>query len=152
VTFDDDDPIPGGGLLSRITSVNVPSNGTYYLAISRYNTDPIDGAGALIWANTPFNVERAPDGPGAGNPWVNYNTGASGTGSYRITLTGACPVSGACPADLDGDGFVDLGDLTILLSNFGGPGTASEGDLDGDGVVALSDLTLLLSAYGSTCP
>jgi len=57
------------------------------------------------------------------------------------------------PGDLDGDCDVDLGDLAILLSNYGvSSGAAYEdGDLDGDGDVDLADLSALLAVYGTTC-
>lgn len=61
-----------------------------------------------------------------------------------------CPPD--CPYDLDGDGEVGLGDLSILLSNFGLSGVDPEqGDLDGDGEVSLGDLSILLSNFGLPC-
>ena len=48
------------------------------------------------------------------------------------------------PADLNGDGRVDGADLGILLSQWGGPGSA---DLDGDGIVGGADLAILLGAW-----
>jgi hypothetical protein len=59
----------------------------------------------------------------------------------------------ACMGDLDGDGRVGLGDLAILLSNYGtGSGAGYvDGDLDRDGDVDLNDLSALLSAYGNVC-
>jgi len=58
-----------------------------------------------------------------------------------------------CPGDLDGNGQVDLGDLSTLLSHFGtGSGaTAADGDSDGDGDVDLADLAALLAAFGTIC-
>jgi len=58
-----------------------------------------------------------------------------------------------CPADLDGDNAVGLGDLGILLSNFGATGDATpeDGDLDGDRDVDLADLGIMLAAFGTTC-
>jgi len=56
-----------------------------------------------------------------------------------------------CVGDINGDGAIGLPDLAILLSNFGGGGTAAQGDLDGDGSVGLSDLAILLAAFGTTC-
>jgi len=56
-----------------------------------------------------------------------------------------------CPADLNGDGVVDVIDLSVLLDSFGGSGSPSSGDLDGDGDVDLIDLSLLLSDFGTAC-
>ncbi len=58
-----------------------------------------------------------------------------------------------CVGDLDGDGVIGLGDLTILLSHFGAADADYfDGDLNVDGVVDLADLTNLLSRFGSSCP
>lgn len=57
-----------------------------------------------------------------------------------------------CPADLNGDGQVDLADLSILLTHFGSSGGPADGDLNGDGNVDLADLSILLVDFGSTCP
>jgi hypothetical protein len=53
--------------------------------------------------------------------------------------------------DLDGDGDVDLTDLTTLLTKYGTSSGATyhEGDLDGDGDVDLSDLTTRRANYGA---
>jgi hypothetical protein len=52
-----------------------------------------------------------------------------------------------CPADLDGDGTVDVSDLLALLAAWGEIGVPA--DLNGDGVVEVSDLLLLLGAWGA---
>jgi hypothetical protein len=49
------------------------------------------------------------------------------------------------PADIDGDGSVNGGDLALLLGNWGGTGT---GDIDRDGTVTGGDLALLLGDWG----
>jgi hypothetical protein len=58
------------------------------------------------------------------------------------------------PADLDGDGEVDLSDLATLLAHFGVSSGAQhdDGDLDEDTDVDLSDLAVMLSQFGTTCP
>lgn len=68
----------------------------------------------------------------------------------NLALTPAAP---PCVGDVDGNGAVDLSDLTQLLSNFGtsSGATAEQGDLDADGDVDLSDLTLLLANFGVSC-
>lgn len=88
VTFNDDDPGGVGGFQSIITGTFVPGPGLYYLAISQYNGDP-SSVGGLIWANTPFNVERAPDGPGAGSPVISWSASGTAVDTYAIALTGA---------------------------------------------------------------
>jgi hypothetical protein len=52
-----------------------------------------------------------------------------------------------CPADLNGDGIVNGGDLGLLLAAWG---TADEiADIDGSGDVNGADLGLLLAAWGA---
>lgn len=75
------------GLQSTITSQFVNSNGIYFLAVSGYNRDP-NSAGGLIWNNSPFGTERAPDGPGAAGALTSW-TGTGANGDYTIFLTGA---------------------------------------------------------------
>jgi hypothetical protein len=88
VTHNDDNPLPGSGVTSTITGAFVPAPGHYVLAISRYDVDPLNAAGAEIWADTPFTVERAPDGPGAPGPLAGWSSGPALSG-YKIFLTGA---------------------------------------------------------------
>ena len=57
------------------------------------------------------------------------------------------------PGDANGDGRVDINDLTIVLSNFGQTGMAwSQGCMDGDplGIVDINDLTIVLAHYNTT--
>ena len=54
-------------------------------------------------------------------------------------------------SDLNGDGHVDLADVSIVLAHYGesGPPGGTAGDVNGDGLVDLSDLALVLEAYGT---
>jgi len=88
VTFDDDDP-GGCGLQSKITGTFVPAAGQYLLAVSTYNRDAQDEQSQLLWLNSPFNLERQPDGLGAANPVAVWVGTTSDNGDYTITLTGA---------------------------------------------------------------
>ena len=57
------------------------------------------------------------------------------------------------PGDANGDGKVDINDLTIVLSNFGQTGRVwSQGCMDGDptGTVDINDLTIVLAKFGTT--
>lgn len=93
MTHNDDD----NSLQSTITGQFVPAPGLYYIAISQYNRDPVDGGGLLLWQNSPFGVERQPDGPGAANPVASWVNTTSGNVDYTIFLRGAnfVPAPGA---------------------------------------------------------
>ena len=55
------------------------------------------------------------------------------------------------PGDANGDGQVDITDLTIVLTNYSKTGMAwSQGDLNGDTKVDINDLTVVLTDYGMT--
>src|SRR5262249_7460705 len=86
----DDDAEKGGTLRSRLPvghPLGPQADGCYYLAITGYARHPAGDSG-LIWNPTPFNVVRAPDGPGAPGPLTGF-TGNHAGGSYTIVLTGA---------------------------------------------------------------
>jgi hypothetical protein len=50
--------------------------------------------------------------------------------------------------DLNGDGLVDLFDLSILLSNWGLT-NKPQYDINANGIVDIFDLSILLSNYGT---
>lgn len=87
LSFNDDSP-SGCGLQSTVTGAFLPGAGNYLLAISTYDWDP-GSAGGDIWADTPYGVERAPDGPGAGSPVIGWSGTSFADGGYNISLTGA---------------------------------------------------------------
>ncbi len=77
-----------------------------------------------------------------------------------FSLAGGYWTSGAsvdpatpCPADLNGDGEINVSDLLVLLSSWGlcPVDEPCPADLNKDGEVNVSDLLQLLSAWG-TCP
>jgi hypothetical protein len=59
------------------------------------------------------------------------------------------PVPDSCPADLNADGAVNVGDLLQLLGAWGSSGGPA--DLDDDGLVNVGDLLILLGEWGA-CP
>ncbi len=78
----------------------------------------------------------------------------SGLGGPPVVDIGAYEYTGEHVGDLNGDGSIDLADLSIMLANYGTTQGAAyeDGDLDGDGDVDLGDLSILLSVYGTNCP
>lgn len=84
---------------------------------------------------------------------VHDASGNSGSDASDSNFTIGSP---SCTGDVNGDGTVDLGDLSLLLAAFGtcsGDGNYNpSADLDGSGCVDLSDLSELLAAFGLDCP
>jgi MYXO-CTERM domain-containing protein len=76
-----------------------------WLAISGYDYDPTSG-GAEIWIDDPWDVTRAPDGPGAAGAVDGWSGFYSGSGAYRVTLSGVSSVPGPGVLALFGLGAV----------------------------------------------
>lgn len=88
----------------------------------------------------------APNGP-----QIGMNPGGTVTDLGGACVMGNCddcPVSPACPGDLDGNGFVDGTDLGALLAAWG-PCAACLADINGDGVVNGLDLGAMLGSWGA---
>lgn len=118
-----------------------------------------DLAGAKLPASAFSNAGASPDFSGNGalvrfgffssNGTVSGVPIGSSSGADNFRVSVFLP---ACPADLNHDGIVNTGDLTLLLARFGqsvAPG--STGDINGDGVVTTPDLTALLVRFGQSC-
>ncbi len=59
------------------------------------------------------------------------------------------PSPSGVPGDVNGDGHVNISDMSILLSHWNATGaTLSQGDVSGDGSVNITDMSLLLSHWG----
>jgi len=135
--------------LSTITGQFVPSAGNYYIAVSRYNLDPVDETGQLIWNNTPFGTERAPDGPGAFGTVTGWIGTFAGTGTYQVTFAGTCFATGGpdCNYDFNQDENVDLLDAQQMAQVFVGlispEANWLDGDLNGDENADLTDAQIL---------
>ncbi|MBL7944196.1 MAG: hypothetical protein JNM00_15610, partial [Flavobacteriales bacterium] len=83
--------------------------------------------------------------PGCTDPTANNYDATSGCDD------GSCTYSG-CEGDIAEDGMVNIGDLILLLSQFGGCfGVGCSGDLNLDGAVNTSDFLLFASYFGTTC-
>ena len=80
------------------------------------------------------------------------NTLASGGSDGTVLLWELAPTSPEqqkIAEDANGDGVVNIIDLTLVASNFGKTGQ-NDADVNGDGVVNIIDLTLVAGAFGNT--
>jgi len=115
---------------------------------------------ARLWRviRSQFEIQSAMNAPLVGNEfglesYWPFDDGAGeaaedAAGSNDAALVSAiwvallhCP----CPGDINGDGRLDLLDLSIVLAAFGVSGA---GDIDGDGDTDLGDITILLARFG----
>lgn len=96
------------------------------------------------------------DGDGFGNPGFIMNLCAADncpddfnpdqTDSDKDGLGDACDAP-LCPADVTGDGFINIDDLLLVINSWG-QGAGSPGDVTGNGVVDIDDLLAVINAWG----
>ena len=68
---------------------------------------------------------------------------------YPESAVDATTTPTAIPGDINGDGKVDIYDLSIMATNWHKTGmTAAQGDLNGDGTVDIYDLSILAANWG----
>lgn len=95
LTFRDDDA--GSGLST--VSGQFLGGGTVLIAVSEYDNDPLDSTGVELWNDTPYAIERQPDGPGAGNVFTQWSGTSATARPYTLTLAGASFAAEASPQD-----------------------------------------------------
>ncbi|MCW5765781.1 MAG: hypothetical protein KIT68_07380 [Phycisphaeraceae bacterium] len=177
----------GVGVLSEDDTVGVQTtlqnpavvtlNGEYYLAISRYNSDPRDELNQALWT---ADNNTAPNGPGAANAIASWTGTTAAAGPYAIAMTGVCYSSGGTPgcnpADvategsaqpfIDGpDGFITGTDFDVFVQAFfqeirrpepTGPYIADLTNGDGtggpDGFVTGADFDFFIVKFFAGCP
>lgn len=150
-------------ITNQFTATLTP--GDYFVAVSEWDTAALDAFGQRLWMDEPWDVERAPDGPGAANMVAGWETDFGEGGSYTITLTGACFAGPSfdCAADLDNgsgtgtrDDAVTIDDLLYFLVQFEAGNVAA--DLDNgtstgtrDDAVTIDDLLYFLIRFEAGC-
>ena len=141
----------------------MPLNNNATPQVVGYGSTASGGTDALIWtygAATAADLNTYAAGLGAANlaGWdfqyadgVNNNGEVVGYGTLDGVSSAFALLYYGGPGDANGDGRVDVNDLTIVLTNFGKTGaTWSQGEFTGDGTVDVNDLTIVLSNYGTT--
>jgi hypothetical protein len=94
-----------------------------------------------------YTIHAAPSGSDSAI-YAGGSFSAMGDVAVNHIAAWGCVPDG-CPADVSGDGQIDLADLNIVLAKFGQ--AAAVGDTNGDGVVDLVDLNAILAGFGSLC-
>ena len=81
----------------------------------------------------------------------NYDSAATDPGACFYADPGFnCDGTSLCVEDLNDNNAVEVGDVLLVLADFGCTESCSA-DLTGDGFVTVDDVLVLLSAFGSEC-
>lgn len=83
---------------------------------------------------------------------LNANPGEVLSRVPRVVSRFVVEAQPTCPGDTDGDGDVDMNDLSRVLADFGLSGEFVGGDNDLNGVCDFLDLNRTLSFFGTSCP
>ena len=78
-------------------------------------------------------------------------TDAFGNTASCNTVITVLTTSDCCPPDLNCDGFIGIGDLILLINNFGCL-NGCLGDLNDDNIVGVDDLLIFNNSFGAYCP
>ncbi len=131
--------------------VRVSNNGSTYTTIWQNDAEIAD----TTWQTVEYDISAVADNQATVYlRWTMGSTDSSwqfcGWNIDDVEILGFVESPGI-PGDIDGDGDVDLDDLSIMLVNFGTTSGAGpeDGDLDGDGDVDLDDLSILLVNFGT---
>ena len=151
---DEASPQSSGSLLTGDaddgSGITLTTSGLYYLGISGFDSGPLAGMpGSEIFSMVSRTEVSGPDGPGGSlGRLVGWSTGGE-TGTYLIELDG-CSFAWGCDGDANGDGEVDVDDISYVLFRLGDvdePGA----DVNQDGIVDVNDLSFVLFRLGP-CP
>ncbi len=151
IIFADMDDPPGGGVFSNPLGSNSPINLEYLIALG-------DSGGGLFVEqggehfvtgvhSTVFNF--SPSTLGYGD--VMGSTTIEQSLAWIQSIINPPPIVG----DLDGDGFVGIDDLNIVLGNWNMNVTSGDlalGDPSGDGFVGIDDLNTVLGNWNAGTP
>ena len=71
---------------------------------------------------------------------------------YIDTLHYAMPVGSVCEGDADGNGMVDVNDITFVVPRLGTSECPSPADVDRNSAVDVNDITFMIPRLGNNCP
>ena len=159
VTYDQDvPPIAAGG-----TDVPMAPNNNAAPLVVGYASTSSGAQHAFVWeygtaTATDLNSYAASLGATNLSGWVfteadsvNNNGEIVGYGTLNGVDHAFAWLNYSGPGDANGDGKVDINDLTIVLAHYNQTGVGwPAGDFNGDGKVDINDLTIVLANYGHT--
>ena len=105
----------------------------------------------LVSGNTLVQTVTLPaDGAWLGlNAFFETETTCSATNGNAYFAPESCAV---CPADVNGNGAIEVSDVLEVLSEFGcDNGCSPNLDLDNDNSITVADVLIVLSAFGEAC-
>jgi len=140
----------GSELTTTLTVTNVGPDATAIrprasAAAFAVSFDPVESTVLAAGASAAFTVRATSSVAASGTATIDAVRVRDGAGA-ALSL-GATFTPASNPADLDGDGSVGGGDLSILLNAWGAC-SACVADIDGNGEVNGADLATLLSSWG----
>jgi hypothetical protein len=139
-------PSPAEGAVISGTVAPFTVNAADNVAIALVDTK-IDTTASIIDTTSPYNgtinTTQYADGPHSLTVEVIDATGNTTTLTRNFTVRNA--VTPPKPGDLNGDGKVNITDLSNLLSNWGKTGVPA--DLNSSGKVDITDLSILLKNW-----
>jgi hypothetical protein len=153
-----DDSPAGIGRGGVIGPEYVPANGTYYIAISAYNKDPVDGSSALMWANTnPTTATYYPEWtPFSNNLHIGgWAATTTATGNYTLALSGVCYPGAACYANCDqstNPPILNANDFQCFLNKYAANDPYANCDNSTNPpILNANDFQCFLNAYAAGC-
>lgn len=118
------------------------------LGLAPGHTDPIRVLAFLMRSNGVISSQVLPPIAGNATDLGVFPDFTAIAGTQFATITTA-PAPGECPGDVNGDGFTNAADFTILAGNFGASVPVNTGgDLNGDGTVNAADFVILAGDFG----
>jgi hypothetical protein len=129
----------GGGMLLASAII---TGGELSAGFGTFSTNLVLADPSLVGQPLTVSIAVDPDG----------TTGRSnGSDNWFIDNVRIEAVQSLMPGDANGDGTVNISDLSVLLTNFDKTGMSwSQGDFDGNGTVDIADLSKLLTNFDKT--